>query len=166
MEILGLMETGEVNETDVAVSGIELQSNLGDSEVFPDRGWGGRTWSHGNWGEVKQTDIQLTGIELQSSTGLSNAFPEFGWGGGVWNSNVGGWGNLSDTSITAGSFELQSSIGEEGTEGEINAGWGRLTWNNNQGWGISGTLQTDSIQLQTTVSDVTVDANKPLAGED
>jgi hypothetical protein len=55
-------------------------------------------------------------------------------------------------------FQLQTNVGEEGTEGEINAGWGRLTWNNNQGWGISGTLQADGIELQTTTPGVSIDA--------
>ena len=54
----------------------------------------------------------------------------------------GGWGNLSDTIVVATGSQLQTNIGEEGTEGEINAGWGRKTWNNNEGWGISGTLRS------------------------
>ena len=149
---------GEVNETDVAVSGIELQSNLGDSEVFPDRGWGGRTWSHGNWGEVNQTDVQVTGSQLQSSIDQVAAFPEFGWGGQVWNSSNGGWGDLQNVLIGATGQQLQTNIGEEGTEGEINAGWGRKTWNNAEGWGIAGTLQADGIQLQSTTPGVSVDA--------
>ena len=145
-------------DIDLDLSGIQLNASLGDSEAFPDRGWGGNTWSHGNWGEVNATDIQVSGIELQSSIGVSNAFPEFGWGGGVWNSSKGSWGNLSDIAITAASFQLQSSIGEEGVIEEINAGWGRKTWNNAEGWGIAGTLQADGIQLQSTTPGVSIDA--------
>ena len=45
-----------------------------------------------------------------------------GWtSGGTSN---GGWGNLS-ASINVTGSQLQTNIGEEGTEGEINAGWGR-----------------------------------------
>ena len=151
-------EWGAQNELALSIDGLSLQSSIGDFDAFSDRGWGGNTWSHGNWGEVNATDIQVSGIEMQSSIGSVTAFPEFGWGGGVWNSTKGSWGNLSDIALTLGSMQLQTNIGEEGTEGEINAGWGRKTWNNNEGWGISGTLQADSIQLQTTISDVTVDA--------
>ena len=144
-------------DLDLSISGLQLNSSLGDTEEFTDRGWGGNTWSHGNWGEVNQTDVEVSGSQLQSSTGDVTAFPEFGWGGGVWNSNVGGWGNLSDTSINVTGSQLQTNIGEEGTEGEINAGWGRKTWNNNEGWGIAGTLEADGIQLQTTTPGVEVD---------
>ena len=144
-------------DLDLDVSGFQLNSSLGDTEEFADRGWGGNTWSHGNWGEVNETGVDVTGSQLQSSMGDSNAFPEFGWGGGVWNSSNGGWGNLADVQISVTGSQLQSSIGEEGTEGEINSGWGRATWNNNEGWGIAGTLQADGIQLQTTTPGVSVE---------
>ena len=150
-------EWGTQNELALSIDGLSLQSSIGDFDAFSDRGWGGNTWSHGNWGEVNATDIQVSGSQLQSSIGTSNAFPEFGWGGGVWNSSKGSWGNLSDIAVNAESFQLQTNIGEEGTEGEINAGWGRKTWNNNEGWGIAGTLQADGIQLQTTTPGVEVD---------
>ena len=150
-------EWGTQNELALSIDGLSLQSSIGDFDAFSDRGWGGNTWSHGNWGEVNATDIQVSGSQLQSSIGTSNAFPEFGWGGGVWNSSKGSWGNLSDVTINTESFQLQTNIGEEGTEGEINAGWGRKTWNNNEGWGIAGTLQADGIQLQTTTPGVEVD---------
>ena len=147
---------GDQTDLDLNISGLQLNTSLGDTEEFADRGWGGNTWSHGNWGEVNQTDVEVSGSQLQSSTGDVIAFPEFGWGGGVWNSSVGGWGNLSDTSINVTGSQLQTNIGEEGTEGEINAGWGRKTWNNNEGWGIAGTLEADGIQLQTTTPGVEV----------
>jgi hypothetical protein len=141
-------------DIDLSISGLQLNSSLGDTDEFADRGWGGNTWSHGNWGEVNQTDALVTGSQLQTSIGSVVAFPEFGWGGGVWNSSVGGWGNLSDTLINVTGSQLQTNIGEEGTEGEINAGWGRKTWNNNEGWGIAGTLQLDSIQLPLLLEDI------------
>ena len=144
-------------DIDLDITGLQLNSSLGDTDEFADRGWGGNTWSHGNWGEVNQTDAAVTGSQLQTSIGSVVAFPEFGWGGGVWNSSNGGWGNLSDTIINVTGSQLQTNIGEEGTEGEINAGWGRKTWNNNEGWGIAGTLEADGIQLQTTTPGVEVD---------
>ena len=145
-------------DLDLNISGLQLSTSLGDTEEFPDRGWGGNTWSHGNWGEVNQTDAAPTGSQLQSSIGSVVAFPEFGWGGGVWNSNVGGWGNLSDTLVNVTGSQLQTNIGEESITEEINTGWGRKTWNNNEGWGIAGTLEADGIQLQTTTPGVEVDA--------
>jgi hypothetical protein len=144
-------------DIDLNVSGLQLNSSLGDTDEFADRGWGGNTWSHGNWGEVNATDIQVSGIQLQSTLDNVTPFPEFGWSGGVWNSSNGGWGDLANVQVDAASFQLQSNIGEEGTEGEINAGWGRKTWNNAEGWGISGTLQADGIELQTTTPGVEVD---------
>tara|TARA_B100000676_G_scaffold311073_1_gene379676 strand:+ start:5453 stop:7366 length:1914 start_codon:yes stop_codon:yes gene_type:complete len=149
---------GEQDKLDIDVTGLQLGSSLGDTVQFPDRGWGGNTWSHGNWGEVSQTDVAVSGSQLQSSINDVIPFPEFGWGGGVWNSSKGGWGDLANVQIDATGSQLQTNIGEEGTEGEINAGWGRKTWNNNEGWGISGTLQADGIQLQTTTPGVEVDA--------
>ena len=149
---------GDQTDIDLDITGLQLNSSLGDTEEFADRGWGGNTWSHGNWGEVNQTDVQVTGSQLQSSINSVTPFPEFGWGGGVWNSSKGGWGDLANVQIDATGSQLQTSIGEEGTEGEINSGWGRKTWNNAEGWGIAGTLQADGIQLQTTTPGVEVDA--------
>ena len=143
-------------DIDLDITGLQLNSSLGDTDEFSDRGWGGNTWSHGNWGEVNETDVTVTGSELQSSMGQVAAFPEFGWGGQVWNSSNGGWGDLQNVIIGATGQQLQTNIGEEGTEGEINAGWGRKTWNNNEGWGIAGTLQADGIELQTTTPGVEV----------
>ena len=151
-------EWGAQNELALPVSGLSLQSSLGDFAAFPDRGWGGNNWAHGNWGEVNATDIQVSGLQLQSSIDQVAAFPEFGWGGQVWNTSNGGWGDLANVQVDLSGFQLQTNVGEEGTEGEINAGWGRLTWNNNQGWGISGTLQADGIELQTTTPGVSIDA--------
>ena len=145
-------------DLDLSISGLELNTSIGDTEEFADRGWGGNTWSHGNWGEVNQTDALVTGTQLQTSINSVIPFPEFGWGGGVWNSSKGGWGNLSDASINVTGSQLQTNIGEESTEEEINTGWGRKTWNNNEGWGISGTLEAGGIQLQTTTPGVEVDA--------
>ena len=145
-------------DIDLDISGLQLNASLGDADEFADRGWGGNTWSHGNWGEVNQTDVQVTGSQLQSSIDQVAAFPEFGWGGQVWNSSNGGWGDLQNVLIGATGQQLQTNIGEEGTEGEINAGWGRKTWNNAEGWGIAGTLQADGIQLQSTTPGVSVDA--------
>ena len=145
-------------DVDLDITGLQLNSSLGDSDEFADRGWGGNTWSHGNWGEVNETDVAVTGSELQSSIDQVAAFPEFGWGGQVWNSSNGGWGDLQNVLIGATGQQLQTNIGEEGIEGEINAGWGRKTWNNAEGWGIAGTLQADGIQLQTTSPGVSIDA--------
>jgi len=140
-------------DVDLDITGLQLNSSLGDSDEFADRGWGGNTWSHGNWGEVNETDVAVTGSELQSSIDQVAAFPEFGWGGQVWNSSNGGWGDLQNVLIGATGQQLQTNIGEEGIEGEINAGWGRKTWNNAEGWGIAGTLQADGIQLQTNIGE-------------
>ena len=150
-------EWGTQNELALEVSGFNIQSTLGDSIAFPDRGWGGNTWSHGNWGEVNQTDVEATGIQAQTSISSVTAFPEFGWSGGTWNSSKGGWGNLSDSAVDVSGSQLQSNIGEETIIEEINSGWGRKTWNNAEGWGIAGTLQTDSIELQTTTPGVSVE---------
>ena len=147
---------GDQTDIDLDVSGSQLQSSIGDTDEFADRGWGGNTWSHGNWGEVNETSVDVTGSQLQSTINEVVAFPEFGWGGGVWNSNKGGWGNLADTVANATGSQLQTNIGEESTTEEINTGWGRKTWNNNEGWGIAGTLEADGIQLQTTTPGVEV----------
>ena len=118
--------------------------------------WGAASWNSGQWSDQTDIDLSVTGQQLQSSINSVQAFPNIGWGGDVWGSNIGGWGNLKDTSIIVSGSQLQSSIGEEGTEGEINTGWGRNTWGTN-GYGIAGTLEAQSLQLQSTTPGVSVE---------
>ena len=118
--------------------------------------WGAAPWNSGQWGDQANIDLSLTGQQLQSSINSVNAFPAIGWGGDVWGSDVGGWGNLKDAVVDVSGTQLQSSIGEEGTEGEINTGWGRNTWGTN-GWGIAGTVEAQSFQLQSTTPGVDVE---------
>ena len=118
--------------------------------------WGAASWNSGQWSDQTDIDLDVTGQQLQSSINSVTAFPAIGWGGDVWGSLVGGWGNLKDTAFPVSGTQLQSSIGEEGTEGEINTGWGRLEWGAN-GYGIAGTVEAQSFELQSTTPGVTVE---------
>jgi hypothetical protein len=53
-------------------------------------------------------------------------------------------------------FNLTSTLGEETVTGDINAGWGRLTWGAN-GWGVQGTLLLSGIQMSANIGSVSID---------
>jgi hypothetical protein len=84
---------------------------------------------------------------------MSNAWGQLDWG-------ENNWGAQNSTSPLVTSQLLTSSIGAITipNEGLIETGWGRGTWNNNEAWGIAGTLQTGSIQLSSSIGQVVADA--------
>ena len=114
--------------------------------------WGAASWNSGQWSDQTDIDLDVTGQQLQSSINSVTAFPAIGWGGDVWGSLVGGWGNLKDTAFPVSGTQLQSSIGEEGTEGEINTGWGRLEWGNGA-WNVGYSVELGSLSLQSTIGE-------------
>lgn len=82
---------------------------------------------------------------------MSNA-----WGQLFWGSNS--WGAQNSTSVSLSGLSLTSSIGSSTADAEIGSGWGRGTWNNNEAWGIAGTLIPSGSQLTSSIGSVTADA--------
>jgi hypothetical protein len=81
----------------------------------------------------------------------------FGWSAKTWGYPAGGgWGNLYDVNQPLTGFNLTSTLGEETVTGDINAGWGRLTWGAN-GWGVQGTLLLSGIQMSANIGSVSID---------
>jgi hypothetical protein len=50
----------------------------------------------------------------------------------------------ANVSLSVTGIPVSATLGEETTAGEINSGWGRITWGNN-GWGIQGTYKQQVI---------------------
>jgi hypothetical protein len=88
--------------------------------------WGSLAWGEGNFGEQSNITVPVTGI-----------------GGNpiAWNS-----GAFGSASFGGQSNSIPLSLSEETVTGEINSGWGRLTWGENP-WGIYGTTLTSGQQL-------------------
>jgi len=78
--------------------------------------WGAGNWSANLWG-------------------ISEAFTT-GWGAKSWDSS-GSWGDMGDETVLPTGVSATFSIGSVTVDAEINAGWGRSTWNADA-WGIQG----------------------------
>ena len=73
------------------------------------------------------------------------------WGTGSWGQNQ--WNDSANPSFTVTGIALSASLGDETTVGEINAGWGRLGWNE-QAWGIAGTFIATGDAVTATLGSV------------
>jgi len=71
------------------------------------------------------------------------------WGSGQYGIGEFGTG-LENVDVTLGSFAMSASAGNLGTEGEVNTGWGRLTWSA-QAWGIAGTLVAEGVEATVAI---------------
>jgi hypothetical protein len=60
------------------------------------------------------------------------------WGSAQYGIGEFGTG-LQNVTLTLDSLPMSATAGNLGTDGEVNTGWGRLTWSA-QAWGIAGTL--------------------------
>mgnify|MGYP003647154714 FL=1 len=79
------------------------------------------------------------------------------FGTGPWSENQ--WGDNANPTVQVTGLGLTNSLGDETSAGEINEGWGRLTWGN-QAWGIAGTLIAEgdaaTLSLGTTTTQIDV----------
>ena len=78
------------------------------------------------------------------------------FGTGPWSENQ--WGDNANPTVQVTGLGLTNSLGDETSAGEINEGWGRLTWGN-QAWGIPGTLiaEGDSATLSLGTATTQID---------
>ena len=93
----------------VEVSGFSLSSDIGTVTAFPEQGWGGKTWSAGEWGEVTDNSVELTGLSLSTNVGTLEAYNEVGWGRESWGEEA--WGQANDAVAELTGVEITSSVG-------------------------------------------------------
>ena len=99
--------------------------------------WNEGDWGLGNFGEQNNVTIPVTSVVDSPLT---------------WNA-----GNFGSPSLWGGTFNnVGITLGDETTAGEINEGWGRLTWSENA-WGGTGDVILEGFQLN--ISEGTVDAS-------
>jgi hypothetical protein len=154
---------GAQNDSDTLVNGISASFNIGDVTTIStvEFGWGRDTYGARAWGSPDQIvnpsglsltafegtidpapDVSLTGIGFTAALGNENAFTDVEFSlTGISISNVLGNENaFTDVDVSLTGFAITNSLGDETTAGEINVGWGRLTWGENA-WGIAGDLE-------------------------
>jgi hypothetical protein len=103
--------------------------------------WGSLAWGEGNFGEQSNITVPVTGIGGNPIAWNSGAFGSSSFGG------------------TSNSIPL--SLSEETVTGEINAGWGRLTWGENA-WGIAGDVLVQGVGLASGIGLGTVTAGADI----
>jgi len=98
--------------------------------------WNEGDWGLGNFGEQNNITVPVTSVvDSPLAWNVGN------FGGATWG------GQFDNIGIT---------LGDETTAGEINEGWGRLTWGENA-WGGTGDVIIQGFQLN--ISEGTVDAS-------
>jgi hypothetical protein len=126
--------------------------------------WGELSWNSGLWGEQSNAIAAPTGLGLNTAQGTTAGYPFPGWGSLSWSSGV--WGNVQNSGAELTGIGLTTDSGNVGISGEINAGWGRLTYGENA-WGIQGDVLITGIGLDVGVGtgSVTIDVQPELLGE-
>ena len=154
---------GAQNNSDTLVNGISASFNIGDviTTSTVEFGWGRDTYGARAWGSPNQIvnpsglsltaiegtidpapDVSLTGIGFTAALGNENAFTdvEFSLTGISISNILGNEDAFTDVDVSLTGFAIANLLGDETTAGEINVGWGRLTWGENA-WGIAGDLE-------------------------
>ena len=139
--------------SNISVTGQLLTTVLGDEVSFPGQGWGGNTWSIGEWGSVNTGNQLVSGFGLSANMGQIDAFSSTGWGRDTWGSGI--WNGFGTVLPTGQSMSMAIST-QVLINAEINAGWGRLGWNVNA-WGIRGQTSTGNFPMTMAQSSVTID---------
>jgi hypothetical protein len=98
--------------------------------------WNEGDWGLGDFGEQNNVTVLVTSV----------VDAPLAWNAGNFGSN--NWGGQFDN--------IGITLGDETTAGEINEGWGRLTWGENA-WGGTGDVILEGFQLN--ISEGTVDAS-------
>jgi hypothetical protein len=102
--------------------------------------WNEGDWGLGNFGQQNNITVPVTSVvDTPLAWNVGN------FGGATWG------GQFDNIGIT---------LGDETTAGEINEGWGRLTWGENA-WGGTGDVILEGLQLN--ISEGTVDASPDAA---
>jgi len=154
---------GEQNNADAFPNGIGASFSIGTVETIStvEFGWGRDTYGARAWGSPDQIvnpsgiamtafegtidpapDVSLTGIGFTAALGNEFAFTDVDVPvtGQALTTTLGNENAFTDVNVIPTSFAITNSLGDETTAGEINTGWGRLTWGENA-WGIAGDLE-------------------------
>jgi hypothetical protein len=170
-------------DTDPAVTGIGATSTLGSitSTSTVELGWGRDTWGARAWGAPDQIvnpsgfamtafegtidpapDAMVTGIGATATLGNETAFTDvdvtetgLAMTASLGNESVNG---DSDAPVTG--IAITAALGDETTAGEINVGWGRLTWGDNA-WGEAGDVVLTGLAATATLGNETVSVDAP-----
>ena len=118
--------------------------------------WGGDdpsvAWNENSW-QSNVATIQLTGVSATASVGEPAAFPEQGWNSDAW--GVENWGASGLAALVTG-VSATASVGSVSISSEINAGWGRLAWNENA-WGVQGDVLLGGVSATVSVGSLSPD---------
>jgi hypothetical protein len=107
--------------------------------------WNEGDWGVGNFGEQNNITVPVTSVvDSPLAWNVGN------FGGATWG------GQFDNIGIT---------LGDETSAGEINEGWGRLTWGENV-WGGTGDVIVEGLQLNTSLNSVgfSITAEVPVTG--
>jgi hypothetical protein len=96
--------------------------------------WNEGSWGSGNFGDQNSITVQVTSV----------VDSPLAWNAGNFGSNT--WGGLFNN--------IGITLGDETSAGEINEGWGRLTWGENA-WGGTGDVILSGNQINTSLGTVT-----------
>jgi len=111
---------GEQNDATVALTGIQLTSQLGEEDSFNTTGWGRYAWGELAWGAPYQNAIaSVTGSQINLSlnnVGLSTEINE-GWGRLTWGENA--WGIAGDVIVTGIGLSSNIQSGSVTAEAEV-----------------------------------------------
>jgi hypothetical protein len=79
------------------------------------------------------------------------------YGIGLWGQNY--WGENSDVDVSLTGLELNTTLNSVSISAEINSGWGRLTWGQNDwgGEGLSVSVAITGQELTTALNSVSLD---------
>ena len=81
------------------------------------------------------------------------------YGYGLWGQNA--WGQNSDVYVSITGQELNTTLNSVSISAEINSGWGRLSWGQNDwgGEGLSVSVAITGQELTTALNSVSLDLN-------
>jgi len=135
----------------------DLTTSVGDGTNMgvPQTGFGGRTWSTGEWGAVNDDTVEITGFGLTTSLNAEgvDSYSLNGWGRNGWNEEV--WGDSYNPVITLDGQGLTSSVGS--VESFNEKGWGGRFWNEGE-WGQVGDTSVEPTGFGLTSSVGTIEA--------
>ena len=154
---------GEQNNSDAFPNGIGASFSIGTVTTVStvEFGWGRDTYGARAWGSPDQIvnpsglamtaiegtidpapDAAITGIGFTAALGNEFVFTDVDVSvtGQALISTLGNENAFTDLNVIPTGFAITNSLGDETTAGEINTGWGRLTWGENA-WGIAGDLE-------------------------
>ena len=137
--------------SNIPVTGQLLNTVLGDEVSFPGQGWGGNTWSIGEWGSVNTGNQLVTGFGLSANLGTVDQTSSTGWGRSTWGSQV--WNGFGD--VIPSGLSMTATVGDELIDTETNRGWGRKGWNVDA-WGIGGQALANNFPMTMTLASVGV----------